>query len=298
MKNAAKVSAPKEGSILDRGYQRYTGSYTPGSSRWRVIARRMLRMSARQWWAIVLFIVTAGPLIWFAGKMWLMSKILAMAPPGMPVEPLDSIAMLPTGTMTLGFMMALFAGAGQVATDARSGAFQFYFARPVTREQYLVGKLVPAVVLTMCITLGPALLLAGLRVALLPTSAELPHHLPILGGAVIVGVVEALVLAVPAVAISSLSNRTFYVQAGYATLYLLPWIVGGIFVGVSRSPWPALFSIPAHLENVARLLYRLPLPEHERALPVWISALFLAALVAGALALLRRRLGSVEVVAS
>jgi len=31
--------------------------------------------------------------------------------------------------------------------DVRGGAFQFYFARPVTREQYLVGKLLPPVLL-------------------------------------------------------------------------------------------------------------------------------------------------------
>jgi hypothetical protein len=35
-----------------------------------------------------------------------------------------------------------------------------------------------------------------------------------------------------------------------------------------------------------------------RVLPVWLSAAFLAALVAGSIALLRKRLASVEVIAS
>jgi hypothetical protein len=118
------------------------------------------------------------------------------------------------------------------------------------------------------------------------------------GGSLIIGTIEALVLAVPAVAISSLSRRRAYVQGGYAILYLLPWIVGGIFVRVTRSAWPALFSVPAHLENLARFVFRQPLEEGQRALPVWISAAFVALLVAGSFALLRKRLSAVEVVAS
>ena len=294
----AKVLAPKEGTILDRGYSAYQGRYTPEASRWKVIAGRMLRMSARQWWAILIMIATVVPLLYGGVSMWIMSKIIAMAPSGAPVASPDSFVMLPWGTMTLAFLIALFAGAGQVADDTRAGAFQFYFARPVTRDQYLVGKVVPVLVLTMFIALMPALLLSLLRLALLPSGAEVVKKLPLVGATLIIGTVESLVLAVPAVAISSLSRRRAYVQGGYAILYLLPWIVGGIFSKVTRSAWPTLLSVPAHLENLARFVYRQPLGEGERALPVWISAAFVALLIAGGFALLRKRLASVEVVAS
>ena len=294
----AKVVAAKEGTILDRGYAPYSGRYTPEASRWKVIAARMLRMSARQWWAILLLVATVIPLLVSAVQMWFMSKVAAAAPPGIQLTNPDTYAMLPGGTMTLAFLIALFAGAGQVADDTRAGAFQFYFARPVTRDQYLVGKVMPVVVLTMFIALVPALLLSLLRLALLPSGAEVVKKLPLVGATLIIGTIEALVLAIPAVAISSLSRRCAYVQGGYAILYLLPWIVGGIFVKVTRSAWPALLSVPAHLENLARFVYRQPLPDGEHALPVWISAAFVALLVGGSLALLRRRLASVEVIAS
>jgi ABC-2 type transport system permease protein len=294
----AAATAPKQGAILDRGYRPYRGRHTPEASRWQVIAARTLRMAARQWWAILLLVATVIPLLVAAVRMWLMSKLAAMAAAGIAVESPDSYVMLPWGTMTLAFLLALFAGAGQVADDARAGAFQFYFSRPVTRDQYLVGKLVPVVVLTMFIALLPALLLSLLRLALLPSAAEVVKKLPLVGATIVVGAVEALVLAVPAVAISSLSKRRAYVQGGYFILYLLPWIVGNIFVKVTRSAWPALLSVPAHLSNLARFIYRMPTPEDERALPVWVSAAFVALLVAGSLALLRKRLASVEVVAS
>jgi ABC-type transport system involved in multi-copper enzyme maturation permease subunit len=294
----AKVMAPKEGTILDRGYSAYAGRYTPDASRWKVIASRTLRMSARQWWAILLLIATVIPLLVAAVRMWIMSKLFAMAPPGVAVESPDTYIMLPWGTMTLAFLIALFAGAGQVADDTRAGAFQFYFARPVTRDQYLAGKVVPVVVLTMFIALMPALLLSLLRLALLPNGDEVLKKLPLVGATLIIGTVEALALAIPAVAISSLSRRRAYVQGGYAILFLLPWVVGNIFVKVTRSAWPSELSVPSHLENLARFVYRMPLPEGEWALPVWVSAAFLSLLIAGSLALLRKRLSAVEVIAS
>ena len=297
-KKQAKVMAPKEGTILDRGYTAYTGRYTDEASRWKVIASRTLRMAARQWWAILLMIATVIPLLVSAVQMWIMSKLYAMAPPGMQVTSPDTYMILPSGTMTLAFLIALFAGAGQVADDTRAGAFQFYFARPVTRDQYLVGKVVPVVTLTLFIALGPALLLSLMRLALLPNGDEVVKKLPLVGATLIIGTIEALVLALPAVAISSLSRRRAYVQGGYAIAYLLPWIVGGIFVKVTRSAWPALLSVPAHLENLARFVYRQPLAEGERAMPVWVSAAFVALVVAGSFALLRKRLSAVEVVAS
>lgn len=295
---AAKPSADKQGAILDRGYSAYAGRYTPEASRWKVIAARTLRLSARQWWAILLLVATVIPLLVNGVEMWFMSRLYAAAPAGVAVTPPDSFVVLPWGTMTLAFLLALFAGAAQVADDTRAGAFQFYFARPVTRDQYLVGKLVPVVALTMFIALGPALLLSLLRLALLPSATEVVHKLPLVGATLIIGTVESLALALPAVAISALSRRRSYVQGGYAILYLLPWIVGAIFSRVTRSAWPTLFSVPAHLTNLARFVYRQPLPEGERALPVWSSAAFVALLVVGSLALLRRRLASLEVIAS
>lgn len=296
--DGATPGAAKEGAIVDRGYQPYAGAHTAEATRWKVIAARMLRMTARQAWVIVILVLSAFPLLVAAVRMWINSKLFALAPPGVAIEPPDAFVMLPWGTMTLAFLLALFAGAGQVADDARAGAFQFYFARPVTREQYLVGKVVPVVVLTMIVTLAPPLLLSLLRLALLPSGAEVVRKLPLVGASLIVGSIEALVLAVPAVAISSLSKRRGYVQTLFAAFYLLPWVLGLLFVARTRSAWPALLSIPANVENLARFLYRVPPPVNERVLPVWVSALVLAAFVAGALVLLRRRLASVEVVAS
>jgi hypothetical protein len=132
-----------------------------------------------------------------------------------------------------------------------------------------------------------------MRLGLAPQGEAL-GKVPLVLAALGAGLIETLVLSLPALALSSLSSRRGLVQGGYATLFLLPWIVGGIFVRVTRSPWPGVLSIPAQLENVARFLFRMP--SDERTLPVWLSAALLTALVAGSIAILRRRLDDVEVV--
>ena len=88
-------------------------------------------------------------------------------------------------------------------------------------------------------------------------------------------------------------------QGGYAILYLMPWIVGrhlreGDAVGVAG----ALERARRTSRTWRAFFYRQPLGENERALPMWVSAAFVALLVGGSLALLRKRLSAVEVVAS
>src|SRR5437588_594689 len=46
------MTAAPRGRIRDRGYQPYAGELTPDGARWRVIAARTLRSSARQAWVI------------------------------------------------------------------------------------------------------------------------------------------------------------------------------------------------------------------------------------------------------
>jgi ABC-type sugar transport system permease subunit len=291
----AKVLDPakKRGAIRDQGYKPYKGKYVT-SGRWSLIAERMLKMSAKQPWVIVSLILCIFPGLVAAVITYIQSKLYAAVPNAPAPDPnVYWVMFKPYGALLLAFLTALFAGGGAVADDARGGAFQFYFARPITRDQYLVGKLIPPVILTLVVIAGPALPVALLRVALARDGAA-AMLVPL--WTVVLGVIAALVMGVPVVALSSLSKGRGYVQGAYATLFLLPWILGAIFAGVIRSPWPAIFSIPHHLQNVARFLFQID-PGDERTMPVAVSAAVLAALVAGSLALLRRRLESVEVIA-
>jgi ABC-type transport system involved in multi-copper enzyme maturation permease subunit len=302
---AAKPNAgeAKAGAIADRGYTPYRGAHTPLSSRGRVVARQALRSMAKQAWVIVTLALSAFPLLICAGWMWMQSMALQK----LPIDgKLASVGTLDAtvahfashwSTLLLSFFIALFAGGGAVADDARAGAFQFYFARPLTRHQYLWGKLAAVTTLTALASLVPPVLVAAIRLEL-AAPGELGAKLPAVGAALLLGLVQAIALSAPALALSSLTKRRGLAQAGFAGFFLLPWIAGGILAQLTRSAWPKLLSLPANFDNLGHWLFRVPLDPDVRMVPVWASAAVVAALVAGALVLARRQLASVEVIAS
>jgi hypothetical protein len=304
-KRAARVE--KAGVIRDRGYQPYTGAYTPTAGRWRLVAGRMFAQTMRQWWVILVIILAAMRMLGGGVVMYLQLRVMAAMggaeiPAGAmsqarinPNDSIESILVDGASTLVLGFFLALFVGGNAIVDDARAGAFQFYFARPLTKMQYLVGKLVPLLVVVGSVTLAPSLILALARVALATTGDEALHCLPLVAASLAGGLAVTLSIALPALALSATSARRGYAQGAYATLILLPWIAGNIVADATRSAWPNLLSIPANLQNVSHFLFRMPI-EGTRALPVWISAAMLALVVGGSFALLRKKLEDIEVV--
>jgi hypothetical protein len=276
--------------IRDRGYQRWEGARTAASTRWLVVARAMLRLQLRPRWPKVLLVLALVPLI---------VCVTSMLVRGQPAEGyVLALLARPHGTLLLAVLMAMYAGGGAVADDARAGAFQFYFSRPLTVTQYLVGKLAPVAALVAAVSLGPALVVTLVRVATAADGAAAARELELTARVVGLGALEALALAAPVLALSSLVRRRGLAQGGFAALLFVPWIIGDRFVAFTRTPWPALPSIPAHLRNVARFVLALGPDPDDRGLPVWVSLAALAAIIAGALALARRRVASAEVVGS
>src|SRR5262249_6111488 len=163
-----------------------------------------------------------------------------------------------------------------------------YFARPVTREQYLLGKLIPPVALVGIVSIGAPLLLAGVRLALADSAAELAGLFWLPAKAIAIGSLEALAFGVSVVAISSLSRSRGSAQGAFAGVFLLPWVVAHQFIPVTRSAWPMLLSVRHHLYNVGRALFGGSVEPGEHFLPVWVSLIALAGWIGGSLWMLRR----------
>jgi hypothetical protein len=128
------------------------------------------------------------------------------------------------------------------------------------------------------------------RAAMAPPS-QLPAAGLLLLKGVGVGLVVGLALGIPVVALSSLSTSRGVVQGGWAAVFMLSWIVGGIISSVTVSPWPELISIPANLKVFGAFVFGEPA---AGKLPWWACALVLGGILAASAALLRWRLRSVE----
>jgi ABC-type transport system involved in multi-copper enzyme maturation permease subunit len=293
------MSAPT-GTIRDQGYQPYTGPRTEPAQRWRLIYARMARLALRQGWLLTLLILSIFPALGAAVMLVLQLKVTqqlgaAGAPlaPAVPPYPLY-VATRPYGTLLLAFLTALVSGAGAIADDLRSGATQFYFSRPVERWQYGLGKALVPVTMVGCVAIVPSLLVALVRLSLVESPAELLATLGQPLAAIALGLLETLALALPAVALSSVSKTRGYAQGSYAALFVLPWVAGSILCDVTRSPWPALLSLPAHLRSVGGALYGQAPEVTDRLFDPAVSALVLAALIVGSAWLTVRRVRALE----
>jgi len=299
-------------SIRDRGYQRYEGERTPPLGRWAVVLRHSLRMTAKQPWVVAIMIISAFPPLVGAGLMYLSIKALAAFLAQIPPDQIDPSKLPPDPALwvlhiqttsywvvpLLAMLMAMFAGGSAIADDMRFGAFQFYFARPVSREQYLIGKLVPVVLLVFIVSFVPSLILTLVRISMFRAGMDSLGQMMLLPlRALALSLIHAVLLGVPAVALSSLSKRRGLVQGGFAALYGLPWILGWILTRITRSAWPSVLSIPAQLESLGAMIFGYKAQPDERMLP-WLAALIVSgAIVTGSAVLLRSRLAAVEVVA-
>jgi hypothetical protein len=272
--------------IADRGYRRYEGERKSGG-RWWVVARQLVRSMRRQRAVVALAILTAFPTVISAAWLYVSGRFK-------PVDADSFVYNLYLVTFFPALVMALRTGGGAVADDARAGGFQFYFARPITHGQYLAGKLVGIGLLVAVVAALPGVLLAVLNFTLTPGGAAL---LLILKSALL-GLVASASFACVVVALSSLIRRRGLVQAAMAAAIFLPWALGRGFQDFTRTPWPALPSIPTHLGALAQWLLHRPNEIGDRAMPPMVAALMLVLIGAASVWVALRQLRRAEVVAN
>ncbi|MCD6497725.1 MAG: ABC transporter permease subunit [Deltaproteobacteria bacterium] len=129
---------------------------------------------------------------------------------------------------TIGFFIALIVAGPAVSDDLRGGSFHFYFSRPVTKTDYILGKILPTTLVIAILALVPAILLGSMRIAMSPTIEPLRVPLMTAARALIVVAAGSLVMGVPAVALSALTERRGIARILWALFFLVVGAVVGI----------------------------------------------------------------------
>jgi ABC-type transport system involved in multi-copper enzyme maturation permease subunit len=194
----------------------------------------------------------------------------------------------------LALLLTTFAGAGLVSNDLRTGAILVYLSRPLSRRDYVIGKLGVLVALNLSVTLAPALLLYLVGIALAP-SHLLKWELATIAPAIVVySLALTLVLSLAALAVSALSRSARVAGIAFFGLLVGLEIVRVVLVEVLDKQAVALISLQANLRALMAALFGLK----EFALSVhWgFAALTLAVVGVVCLAILRSRVRAVEIV--
>jgi ABC-2 type transport system permease protein len=198
------------------------------------------------------------------------------------------------GQLLLLLLLSIFGGAGLIANDLRTGAILVYLSRPLTRRDYVLGKLGVLLALNLSATLAPGLMLYVVGGALAPERI-FKWELAWLGPAIVLhSLVLSLLVSLVALAMSALSRSARVAGLAFFAVMVVSNLVLELLRRIYDAPWVFVLSVWDDLVSLGKALFGVPL---RAGAPPWIyPALALAALAAACLAVLRARVRAVEVV--
>jgi ABC-2 type transport system permease protein len=284
-------------AVYKRTYRGYAGALTPGWSRFLVLYRFARRTQFRSKFQTALFVLCFFfPLLCLLG-IYANSHLSAFLFLGKRAGPFLDI----NGTFflvylsvqsALSFILTAFLGPGLVSPDLANGALTLYLCRPLSRTEYVLGKLSVLVITLSLITWVPGLVLFFVQASLsgwqwMSDNLWLASAI-LLGSFVWILLLAMLSLALSAwvkwrIAAGALLLATFFVGAGFAqAVNAVLRTKQGYLLDISR-----LVSII--WQDLLRQGGDQPLPVAE----AWIALLVLAGLC---LLLLMRKIKAAEVI--
>jgi ABC-2 type transport system permease protein len=278
--------------IYEQTYRRYEARAPLRKVRFWPITREALRLVLARRWFLILLI---GGWLQFLVRV-IQVYVVTRFPEAGRVLPVDGrlfgeflgIQLMPA------LLVTIFSGAGLIANDLRTGAILVYLSRPLTRRDYVAGKLLVVVILVLFITLLPCLLLYLIALALAPEQF-LKWELAWIAPAIVVYcAVIALALSLVALAVSSLSKSARVAGLGFFGLLMGLEAVHNVMRQAFDRPEAAVLSIMNDIQTIGRALFGITARRY--AVPWPWSAIALTLIVLACLAILRARVRAVEIV--
>ena len=275
--------------IHDQGYRRYAGRREAHGRTWLVIARAgvMERLRERKFLGLLLvawlpFLVRSVQL--YVAANYAQASFLN-ATPAMFRDYLSQ-----QGVFV--FFITLYVGSGLIANDRRANALQIYLSKPLTRVDYVVGKLATLLIFLTFVTWVPGILLLLMQILFAGSLAFLKANLFLFPAITVYSVVAVLMSAFTMLALSSLSKSRRFVAVMYAGLIFFTAAMYQALRGITGSrAW--LFISPGDvLDVIGNKIFRSTEPQNYFAAALVTVVVLLAASVL----VLERRVRGVEVV--
>jgi ABC-2 type transport system permease protein len=284
-------------AVHDHGFRLYRGARTASWRHPLVIARDALAgaFTVRKTMALL---VAAG-LSWlvFASLVYLHHNAEALLMFELPMDrllPIDGSFFLAFLRLQgiVAFLLLLVAGPNLIASDLRDNALPLYLGRPLSRFEYVLGKLLVLLLLGSLVTWVPGLLLLGLQGAL-AGPAWLGENLRLVSGVFFGSWLLVLVASLVCLALSALLRAKAAIEAAFVAFFTMLALLGQIVERLLQTRWGGLLNVPALLGTVWRALLGRPV---EAELSASVAAIALAVLAALCCLVLARRVRAYEVV--
>lgn len=276
--------------IHDQGYRRYGGTRAAIGRGWQVIARAgvMQTIAKRQFIALMLF--AWAPFVVRAVQLYVAANFQQasfLAAKGETFrEFLDQ-----QGTFV--FFVTIWVGAGLIANDRRANALQLYLSKPMTRAEYILGKLAILFVFLALVTWAPAMCLLLVQTIFAGSFTFVRNNLYLLPAITLFSLAQVLLASTTMLALSSLSKSSRFVAVMYAGLIFFTAALFQAIRGITGKSAFAWLSPTDLLEQLGDVIFRIE-PRYDLPPAVAVGAILV--LIVGALVILDRRVRGVEIV--
>jgi len=282
---------PTSGLLHDQGYRHYGGLRAPHGQAWMVIARMHVMSALKYRPFLMLLLVAWARVIYYAVRIYV-SSVSPQVPTFFAVNP-GLFQEFLTGQGIFVFLVTI-GQAGIIADDRRANALQLYLSKPLTRLEYITGKLVPPMLWLLGVTWVPAMLLVILQVVLSGSFAFLRENLFLLPAITVASFVDSLLSAFLILALSSLSKSRRFVSVMFAGIMFFTFGMYQSLRAITGSRWWAAIAPGQMVDVITAWVFRARV---EPLVPVPVAVAVVVGLIVLSAIILERRVRGVEVVA-
>lgn len=198
----------------------------------------------------------------------------------------------------MGFLLTAWGAPGMISQDFANHSVQLYLSRPLSRGEYLFGKVSVMVALLSCTTWIPALVLFLLQ-------AQLQGHgwgwdnLWLAGSIFVAGMLWIALISLLSMALAVWVRWRIAATALMLGIFFVLPGFGAAMDAILRTHWGMLFNLPHVIALIWAHLFRFQTDQFHRAqfdlVPLWSAWASILAVCAMSVWLLHRRLKAREV---
>jgi ABC-type transport system involved in multi-copper enzyme maturation permease subunit len=276
--------------IHDQGYRRYRGGKAGGRA-WLVIMKTGIRTMLSDKKFIVLLAAAWLQFLVRAVQFYIaanFSQAAVIAPKA------DTFRDFFDKQDIFVYILTVTLGSRLIAQDRRVNALQIYLAKPLTRAEYIFGKLGILASFLLFVTWVPAILLLGVQVVFAGNFEFLKANAYLFPAITLYAALEVSMTSTTMLALSSLSTNSRFVGIMYTGLIFFSLALYNVLrfiTGSTRLSWVAFGN---NLTQLGDVIFRVT-PHFQTPWPV--SLLMVVVLIAASALVLERRVRGVEIIA-
>ena len=198
----------------------------------------------------------------------------------------------------MGFILAAWGGPGMITKDFANHSVQLYLSRPISRMEYLFGKVSVLAALLSCTTWIPALLLFFVK-AELQGHGWLWENLWMAGSILVSCLIWIAMISLVSMAVAVWVKWRIAATALMLGIFFLLPALGQVLDLILRTQWGSLINITHMMSIVWAHLFRLKAIERQSSgfdvVPLWAAWASLLSMCAACFWLLDRKLRAREV---